>query len=185
MAQRNSGYDRRPNNFYPTPPWVTMALWPSLPRIPERIWEPAAGNGKMVEVLRTWGCEVVASDIEERPNAIQGDFLKMERPEGVEGIITNPPYGDLAQAFVEHALRLMAPVGGYVAMLANSDWEHAQGRTHLFRDCPQFCKRIVLLKRIVWFVEDNGKPKASPSQNHVWNFWCFQHSGPPTVEYAK
>jgi len=162
MAQRGSGYERKAADLYETPHSVTTALWPSLPRIPTKIWEPAAGNGKMVEVLKTWGCEVFASDIEERPNAIQGDFLQMDRPEGVEAIVTNPPFG-LATEFIEHSLRLMEPVGGYVAMLLPSDFDHAQSRTHLFRDCVQFSKRVILLRRIVWFVEANGKPKASPS----------------------
>jgi hypothetical protein len=107
----------------------------------------------------------------------------MERPDGVEGIVTNPPFG-LATEFIEHSLRLMEPVGGYVAMLLPSDFDHAQSRVHLFRNCPQFSRRVVLLRRIVWFVEANGKPKASPSTNHIWALWCHQHTGKPTVDYA-
>jgi hypothetical protein len=50
-------------------------------------------------------------------------------------IITNPPY-ELATEFCDHALKLMETVRGLVAMLLRCDFDHAQSRTHLFRDCP-------------------------------------------------
>jgi hypothetical protein len=101
---------------------------------------------------------VLASDIAEG-----GDFLKLERlPDAsVRGIVTNPPY-EPAEEFCAHALKLTAPVRGFVAMLLRCDFDHAKRRAYLFADCPQFAKKIVLTRRIVWFVEADGKPKASP-----------------------
>jgi hypothetical protein len=69
-------------------------------------------------------------------------------------------------------------------MLLRCDFDHAQSRTHLFRDCPALAKKLVLLRRIAWFVEANGKPKASPSFNHAWFIWDWQHDGPPTIGYS-
>ena len=102
---------------------------------------------------------MLASDISEG-----GDFLKLERlPDAsVRGIVTNPPY-EQAEEFCAHALKLTAPVKGFVAMLLRCDFDHAKRRAYLFADCPQFAKKIVLTRRIVWFVEADGKPKASPS----------------------
>jgi len=43
----------------------------------------------------------------------------------------------------------------------------------------------VLTRRIVWFVEADGKPKASPSFNHAWFLWDWQHAGPPVIAYSS
>jgi hypothetical protein len=179
MSQRSSGYDRRPGDFYATPGWVTECLVGHVRAKPGSLWEPACGEGHMVQVLKDEFL-VLSSDIDGGV-----DFLKTtELPnQGVRGIITNPPYNQ-AEEFCMHALALTAPVRGFVAMLLRCDFDHAKSRGHLFRDCPAFSKKIVLTRRIVWFVEEDGKPKASPSFNHAWYVWDHQHSGPPTIAYA-
>jgi hypothetical protein len=101
----------------------------------------------------------------------------------VRGIVTNPPY-ERAEEFCTHALKLTAPVKGVVAMLLRCDFDHAKRRAYLFADCPQFAKKIGLTRRIVWFVVADGKPKASPSFNHAWFLWDWQHAGPPAIAYG-
>jgi hypothetical protein len=182
MSQRPSGYTRIERDLYETPEWVTEALLPHLERRPECIWEPACGSGKMMAVFHEAQLPYIGSDIEPSGN----DFLAGDAPKYdhlIDAIITSPPY-ELAMEFCEHALRLMEPVGGQVAMLLRTDFDHAKSRTHLFRDCPAFAKKLVLMKRITWFVEDNGKPKASPSYNHAWYLWRWGHEGPPTIAYG-
>jgi hypothetical protein len=56
-------YRRKPLDQYETPYWATLALIPHLPEFISKIWEPACGNGKMVEALRQAGFDVVASDV--------------------------------------------------------------------------------------------------------------------------
>lgn len=187
MSQRDSGYERKERDLYETPEWVTEALLPHLPKL-QTIWEPACGTGKMAHVLSR-AAYVHRSDIE--PMCEPADrFCFLSRAPGARcittdqhAIITNPPY-ELGTKFCEHALRLMEPVGGMVAMLLRTDFDHAKGRSYLFRDCPAFAKKLVLMKRIVWFVEANGKPKASPSFNHAWYIWDWKHEGPPTIGYG-
>ena len=186
MSQRDSGYERKERDLYETPEWVTEALSAHLPDDAlMRVWEPAAGAGKMVDVFEKWGAGWFASDIEPlNVSVAQGDFFRWASPpHRSRSIITNPPY-DLATEFCEHALRLMEPVNGLVAMLLRTDFDHAKSRAHLFRDCPAFSKKLVLMKRICWFVEADGKPKASPSFNHAWYIWDWKHSGPPTIGYG-
>jgi hypothetical protein len=186
MSQRDSGYERKERDLYETPEWVTEALSAHLPdRALMRVWEPAAGAGRMVGVFERWGAGWFASDIEPLNAGVKrGDFFRWSSPpHRSTSIITNPPY-DLATEFCEHALRLMEPVNGLVAMLLRTDFDHAKSRTHLFRDCPAFSKKLVLMKRIAWFVEADGKPKASPSFNHAWYIWNWKHSGPPTIGYG-
>ena len=45
-------------------------------------------------------------------------------------------------------------------------------------------RRFVLTRRIVWFVEENGKPKAAPSFNHAWYVWDWKHDGAQTIAYG-
>jgi hypothetical protein len=186
MSQRDSGYERKERDLYETPEWVTMALLPHLQPDGWDVWEPAAGTGKMVRALSTT-FQVYATDID--GGCAHADFLKQDRWIDDENycsrkvIITNPPY-DLATEFCEHALRLTEPHRGLVAMLLRTDFDHAKSRSHLFRDCPAFAKKVVLTRRIVWFEPEPGSKGKSPSFNHAWFIWDWEHEGPPTIGYG-
>jgi hypothetical protein len=179
MSQRESGYERKERDLYETPEWVSEVGASQLgPTGDGLVWEPACGSGKMQAVIQQY-YDVIGSDIH-----LGRDFLTAGLIEpDVRRIMTNPPY-ELATEFCEHALRLMEPVGGSVLMLLRTDFDHAKSRSHLFRDCPAFAKKLVLMRRIAWFVEANGKPKASPSFNHAWYIWDWKHEGPPTIGYG-
>lgn len=172
MSQRWSEYARVDFDRYETPEWVTMALAPHLPD-DSKILEPACGTGKMVDALAEAGFSVVGQDIQDG-----ADFLKRDYADVFTAVVTNPPYNQAAQ-FVTHALDLMRPGGGIVAMLLRTDFDHAKTRRHLFADHPAFAKKIVLTKRIVWF----DRPGAAPSFNHAWFVWDWKHGGPPTVAW--
>jgi predicted RNA methylase len=109
MSQRNSGYARRPDEDYPTPDWVAAIIARYLQeRNVRMIWDPAAGNGQFAEALKTGGLCVIATG---------DDFFAYKKlPQSIDGICSNPPYGDdrkgtLACNFIRHALEL-APVVG-------------------------------------------------------------------------
>ncbi len=175
MSQRDSGYERKERDLYETPEWVTDALLPHLPPPPLQVWEPACGTGKMVLPLEAAGYDVDGSDI------FDGyDFLKSDN-KTYQAIITNPPYV-LATEFIGHALGLCGVPGDtrLVAMLLRTDFDHAKTRQHLFSGCPAFAKKLVLTKRIKWFADSTG----SPSFNHAWYLWDWQHKGPPTLAYG-
>jgi len=180
MSQRESGYERKERDLYETPEWVSeVGCFFLGPTGDGAVWEPACGSGKMQAVIQKY-YDVYGSDI-----ALGTDFLVEHALPwaDVRRIMTNPPY-ELATEFCEHALRLTEAVGGRVLMLLRTDFDHAKSRSHLFRDCPAFAKKVVLMKRIAWFVEANGKPKASPSFNHAWYIWDWTHEGPPTIGYG-
>lgn len=173
MSQRASGYARRPFDSYETPAWVTQAVIEHLPRISGQVWEPAAGSGKMVDVLKLHFPNVVGTD------AQQGEsFFDFECAGAAEMIFSNPPF-DQAQKFIEHALKLMEPCKGVVVMLLRVDFDSAKTRAHLFDDCPAWYKKVVLLKRIMWFKGD-----SSPSYNHAFYIWDHRNSGSATIAYA-
>lgn len=177
MSQRDSGYARKERDLYETPEWVTEALLPHLPGF-SRVWEPACGSGQMLRVLSR-SSMAYGTDIDRGEDFLLGAQMLG----GTDAIITNPPY-ELAQEFCENSLRLMEAPRGIVAMLLRTDFDHAKSRAYLFRDCPAFAKKLVLMKRICWFVEDDGKPKASPSFNHAWYIWDWKHEGPPSIAYG-
>ena len=64
------------------------------PRLPRRIWEPAAGDGAIVRELIASGRQVVASDVQDYGLADCRilDYLTAPRMVGVNGIVTNPPF---------------------------------------------------------------------------------------------
>lgn len=213
MAQRFSGYDRRARCHYPTPAWVTEALLPYLGARRLYLWEPSCGNGEMSAVLGRRH-NVISSDIEwpevgtfwpddERPSekrvlgagpVHKGDFLDETfqlAKSGFDAIVTNPPYGvqgRTAVQFIERALEVVRPQAGLVAMLLKPDFDSASTRTHLFRDHLAWCKKLVLLKRIVWFEPEpdpvTGRANG-PSENHCWYIWSWRHKGPAKIDYAE
>jgi hypothetical protein len=99
----------RGDDLYGTPAVATEALLRVEPTLPLRIWEPAAGRGAIVDVLRAAGHEVVATDLVDygEPTHFAGRDFLMERqlPKGCEMILTNPPF-KIADQFVAHALDL-------------------------------------------------------------------------------
>lgn len=174
MAQRDSGYKRKRNDAYYTPAWVTEALLPYIPDRIESVWEPAAGRGGIVKVLRNEDYVVWDSDLRHFRRKV--DFLTSGRT--AQAVITNPPYG-LTVEFICKALEVTKPHKGFVAMLLRTDFDHGKTRRDIFGDCAQFAKKLVLTKRIVWF-----RPViASPSENHAWFCWSWRNSSPPTISY--
>lgn len=112
-------YKRAAHDFYPTPPEGTRALL-SVERFVGPIWEPACGDGAISKVLLSHGCSVVSTDLIYRGFGTGGINFLTQTETRARNIITNPPYGSgLADAFVRHALRLVAPRNGSVAMLLN------------------------------------------------------------------
>jgi hypothetical protein len=175
MSQRASGYERRPNEDYPTPDWVAAAIAGYLKRRALHVWEPAAGNSAFAKALGSAGFKVYAS---------ADDFFQYRAPphERIDAIATNPPYGDdrrglLACAFIRHALALEVRI---VAMLLRVDFDSGKTRADLFRDHPAFAGKITLLDRIKWFPGSSG-----PSDNHAWFIWDRHHRGAPWIAYAE
>ena len=185
MGQSTSSYKRQQYDAYQTPEWVTNTVTPFLSKLRLKrsmIWEPACGDGQMIRALEDDGFNVgVATDIQHGLDFFGCYGLPDSR---IKAIVTNPPFSTAAD-FASHAIDLMAAKKGVVALLLRADFDSAKTRRYLFADCPMWSQKIVLLNRIVWFVDKNGKPKASPSENHAWYIWNHKHTGPATVHYAE
>lgn len=174
MSQRDSGYERKERDLYETPEWVTELVIPHIPLRISKVWEPACGSGRMADVLFSGRFGGWHTDI-----STGSDFFKAVCPDGCEAIITNPPY-ETAPDFCDRSIRMMEPRSGIVAMLLRTDFDHAKTRASLFAGHRAFSKKVVLTKRIRWFEDSKG----SPSFNHAWFIWDWQHKGAPTLAYA-
>ena len=129
------------------------------------IWEPACGDGAMARVLERH-CDLVSStDLRDEPS-IYGlgriDFLQHGPLEGIDWIITNPPF-NLAEAFIRKALTFTPNV----AMLLKSQYWHAARRLNLFHE-----HRPSLVMPLTWrpaFLEaERGR---SPLMDVIWVVW--------------
>jgi hypothetical protein len=187
MSQRNSRYDRRDRELYPTPVWVAHALKPYIPSRIIEIWEPAAGDGSLMNGLIggdriIWGSDIAPSDA----HINQLDFLT-GKPKHLmlnAAIITNPPYGaqgKLAEKFITKSLDIVEPLNGFVAMLLRVDFDSAKTRRNIFSDCRAWTGKIVLTRRIKWF--DTPGNVYGPSENHAWFLWDFENRVDPTIRY--
>ena len=182
---RHPFVERGPD-LYETPAPVTCALLKVEPLLQARrhIWEPAAGRGAIVAVLREAGHEVVASDITDHggppftvPGYLDRDFfLECAAPTGTEIIMTNPPY-HCAADFVRHALKLCPRVImllGLRFLESKSRTDILEGgslaRVHLFRD------RLPMMHRDGW-----TGPRATSALAYAWIVWNRAHTGPPTI----
>lgn len=178
QVQRHTLVDRK-DDLYETPQEAVEALLRVEP-VPQVIWEPACGRGKIAEVLRAHGRDVFASDLVDYGFGQSGwDFL-MEREcpgEGYKCIITNPPF-KLAEEFVEHALQLCPKV----IMLLRLAFLESERRSNILDNgwlvrVYVFRKRLPMMHRDGW----EGR-KANSGMAFAWFVWDKNHQGPTTIQ---
>ncbi|BCP53819.1 hypothetical protein K32_24360 [Kaistia sp. 32K] len=167
-----SKFERVANELYETEPWATEALLRHFPVEPnDRIWEPAAGNHKIADVLRAHGAEVFTSDIAvyDRPHDWVRDFFApfVPVPPGITRLYTNPPYGKQNRDAVRFARISLERCSGLVALLLTAKFDFGKTRVDLFRDNPRYVAKIALVDRIQWFPGDKGG-----TEDHAWYVWA-------------
>lgn len=176
-----SRYDRIEGDFYATERELVDALLPHLPELRRRlIDEPACGDGAIARVLEERGYAVRASDLADRGYGEPFiDFLARTEMGGGNAIVTNPPYGDLGPRFVRHAIDLMRPVRGLVAMLLRTNFDCEPGRFDLFAG-PPFRARLTCCWRPHWSEERRNAPRWASA----WFIWDWRWSGSALSLYA-
>lgn len=172
----------RGDDFYPTPAEAVHALLAAekkwLPK--EAVWEPACGDGSIVNVLRYFGHQVRATDIVDRgcPDSSVLNFFEAPPFKTYHSIITNPPF-KLAREFVDQALRLSP----YVAMLLRLSFLEGAARKPWFEGLPLArvhvaSRRLPMMHRHSW-----TGPKAGSAVCHAWFVWDERHEGRPQIQW--
>lgn len=174
MGKRSAGaFARRKHDLYRT--WDPRAVAPLLPHLPAgaRFFEPCAGDGDLIELLKAAGLECAgACDIdgpygyyEKKPGRVErlgtiahGDATKHDAAGhyyGFDFYITNPPWTrDLLHAIILN-LYWQRPTW----LLFDADWAHTlQARPYM-----PLCRRIVSVGRVRWMegTDNDGKDNAA------------------------
>jgi len=167
----------RAQDLYETPPEATLALL-RAERLPEHIWEPCAGRGAIVDVLRQAGHTVYASDLIDYgiPNQLKAvDFLlEFRAPMFCDCIVMNPPFA-LVDEFIRRAIDLVPKTCAllrlqYLESVGRDDVLDKLSRVHVFKN------RLPRMHRDGW-----DGPKASSSVCFAWFVWEREHEGPITL----
>jgi hypothetical protein len=166
----------RGDDFYETPACAVTALM-RVESLPHFLWEPAAGRGAIVNILRAAGHEVIASDLVHHgiPSHFHGvDFLfEQKAPDRCQAIITNPPYR-LAEQFVAHALNLVPRV----YMLLRLAFLESERRTEILEH-HHLARVLVFRNRLPMMHRDGWMgPKATSATAFAWFIWNREHQGP-------
>jgi hypothetical protein len=149
--------------------------------LPHRIWEPAAGAGAIVQVLRAAGHHVHASDVHDWgcPYSRTGvDFLGEARaPAGFDVVITNPPFAQ-AEKFVAHRLGLCR----HVIVLLRIGFLESERRSYLLDH--GLLARVHVFKNRLPFMHRHGwaGPRASSAICFAWFTFDRTHRGPITLD---
>lgn len=166
-----SNYARKENDLYQTEPWATEALLRHFPiELGSDVWEPAAGNHLMADVLREAGAKVFTSDIAtyDREHDVIFDFLKGNHEgRSRDAIITNPPYGKGNRDAVRFARLALHRCKHHVALLLTAKFDFGKTRSDLFGNNPRFAAKIALVDRIQWFPGE-----TSGTEDHAWYVWA-------------
>lgn len=184
IGTRSDTKEARGDNFYRTPAEAVYALL-ELEEFDPVIWEPACGDGAISALLEAAGYRVHLSDLCARgctdmtgKAAKVLDFLASNRrwPRRAKGqgidIVTNPPFGEVLNAFVAHALRVHRP--RKMALLLNLNFLCGfddPDRCYAMDTCPParvhvFKRRLPMMHRDGWEGET-----ASSQMNTAWFVW--------------
>lgn len=164
VLANSSAIDRSKTDFYPTPSNVTIALMKYL-QLPldTIIWEPACGEGHMVNALSNFCHRVYATELFDRGFGVVGiDFLTAKLPNWIDWIITNPPFS-LSEQFIRRCIDHKKPF----AMLLKSQYWHAECRLKLFKEYPPMA-----ILPLTWRPDFLFKVKnARPTMEVLWAVW--------------
>jgi predicted RNA methylase len=170
----DSGYERRDRDWYATPPETTQAIcnWLKQEFFPDgeaNVWEPAAGDGAMLDILKAnfqnaWGTDI---------HPLREDIVELDFYQGFpskkwkfDAIVTNPPYGPDLDKFIERGLSFVRK-GAVLVILARNEADSASSRRVFFDSCQEFYGKVTLLWRPRWIADSTGSPR------HNYAFYCW------------
>lgn len=140
-------------DWYPTPKEALTVILPYLDKT-LRIWEPCAGDRRLIRWLSEAGFEADGGDIRDTPPC---DFLKDSTRRECD--LTNPPFS-LAQEIIDHALAhagevwMLLPLGFLGAQKRAEWWKTNEAQAHfVLSNRPDFTGQ------------------GGDSSEYAWYFW--------------
>lgn len=181
-SKNRSSVDRPEDDHYPTPPEAVYPLIRHL-ALPQKIWEPACGEGHIAEVLREYGHKVVASNLIDRGHGETGvDFLATTELRAPV-IMTNPPYA-LDEEFVLHALSLKPDLAIFFLRLK---WLCGADRYRRIMGPTPPCLVLPFIERIKFFAGDTpiDEQPGWNTEDFAWFVWRKGFIGSPTISWLS
>lgn len=154
------------NDFYPTPFSMAGRLIKEADSLGRIVWEPCAGDGRLVEMMRDKGKTVIAGDIEAGQ-----DFFEYNSA-AAPVIVTNPPFKDIRR-FIDHAFNI--GVKRMALIVPERIWASKTGLKQFQRHRPS--KFINMSWR-----EDFLNKGGSPDRALAAAIWTQPHSISTTFE---
>lgn len=197
-SYRLSAYERKANDFYPTPSDMVIGLALGLPQLglelPRVALDPCGGDGALRRALTPFGIEVRLSDLypEMYPAAegyVTSEPLDASEPRQLwhalelvrecTAIVTNTPHNTKeACAVVENLIALVEEQRvDFVAALFRSIWGAEPGRL-LYLNRPSFYGEILCCWRPRWIPGSKG----SPMHAYEWYVWRNTPRSGPTLK---
>jgi hypothetical protein len=179
--QRRPDMPREENDFYPTPPEVTRALLQCEGhrlKAFDGVWESAAGDGVMADIIEQDGHKVRRSDLIDRGcNADLVDYFRVSQAP-YKAQVTNPPYCEINARdgkgrWLTHGFDIGCE---YIALFLNWDWPAAKGLSHILERHP--ISRVYVCR---WKVDFTGK--GAPPQRNAWFVWDKDWSGETVLRF--
>lgn len=188
LVRSRHSAEARGLELYETVPVAVHALLANV-TLPHGIWEPSCGRGSIAEILLDAGHAVYCSDIVDRGYPHQhavGNFLKSTGcPQGVEGIVMNPPFASAA-LHVRHALQICPFVVALLplAFLEAGNEKTEAGRARLWcLDKGYLARVLVFIERLPMMHRDGWEGKrASSNVPYGWFVFDADHSGDAVVK---
>lgn len=180
--------NRKENDFYPTPPLATYILCKYV-RPPQNIVEPCAGRGNISIELERNGHNVRSFDLNTYEDNLVNiktgvDVLSLERPQGYDGLVTNPPYHkDLPRKIAEKAVAEYP----YVAMFVRLTFLEGKKRKKLFTKHPP--SDMIFLSDRIRFGASLVEPIEKKDQlggmiAYCWVIFKKGHAGPTNLRWV-
>src|ERR1700722_12215663 len=198
-SYRLSAYERKENDFYPTPSDLAISLALGLPRLgldlPRVALDPCGGGGALRRGLAPFEVDVRLTDLypDVYPAAegyVTSQPLDASEPGQLRhalelagpactAIITNTPHNtDEACAIVENLIALVEEQRvEFVAALFRSIWGAEPGRLP-YLNRPSFYGEILCCWRPRWIVESEG----SPMHAYAWYVWRKEPRSGPSLK---
>lgn len=171
---------RDAHDFYIEPRWCVDLLLDAV-SFEGNVWDPACGCGTIPKACAARGLEAAGSDLVDRGYGERLDFLApMRTVFDVDNIVTNPPYGAVAEAFIRRAVTIATRK---VAVLVQAKFPYSQTRYRLFMEHPP--ARLLFLS---WrpsmppgelLLAGKIKPEGG-KMDFLWVVWDRAHVGPTT-----
>lgn len=180
-------WERDQYDWYVEPYECSLALIDTL-GLSGRIWDPAAGSGRILASAKLLGREVIGSDIVRRTPLCEKvvDFLSITEPPDFDHIVTNPPFRH-AEQFVLHAISLsknsktvsmLLPLVWMAGFSTKRNWLPKSPLTHILPMSP----RPSMPPGAV--IEAGEKP-GNGTKDFAWFVWQCGYEGEPKIHFLN